>query len=399
MDWLIPDTPRRLAEMVAERAEGGGSLLATGAPAPASEARRTPDAEAATVFSTAGLDGGIDLRPRDLTVAAGAGVRIPKLQRALAEEGLWLAVGGTAGARSVGGAVAAASPGPWDRSYGDLRRQLLACRLVTWKGTGARWGRAVMKDVAGYGTVRAVAGSFGRLGIVHRAVFRVWPEPAVRAAITLEPEAADPLTVATRLAAADVETRVRPHVLRWRVDRTGGEDDQGLSAWLVGSPASVEARAERMEEAAAEIGAATEVSERSPEPAEGRPGSAGADRPLDLSVVHLRPGRASFEQVARGTLDALGESAVSAAGYPLAGALRFAYRRPGRDADGEGAGDGGPLGRLLEAVPDVPVAVERGSADELAAVRVRRPGEARRLERRVLDALEGRPRHWLSAYL
>lgn len=420
MDWLIPDSPDRLASMIAERTDRDGPLLATGAPAPSGPDQRRPDPvrpedEDVAVVSTAGLETAIDLRPRDLTVSVGAGARVADLRAALAEEGLWLALGGTSLRRSVGGAVAAASPGPWDGSYGDLARQLLSCSLVTWRGTSVRWGRAVMKDVAGYGTLRAVAGSFGRLGVLHRAVFRVWPAPASAAAVELGSRRDDALAAAGRLAASDLDARVRPDALRWSRDAGGG--DGRLEIWLIGSAASVDDRRDRLAEAADELGVELRGSRTGFDPRDGLPGSADdGGRRTRVSVAVLRPGREAFAATARRAAEALGGAATELSGYPLQGVLRCAYRRtpasgeeegeqrgqPGGAKDGAAGGSATapePLARLLAAAGEIPVRIERGSAAELAAVEARRPDVARRLERRVVEALEGRPRHWLSGYL
>lgn len=404
MDWLTPDDPDRLAGLVRERAGGDGPLLATGAAAPPEAARRPPEAGDAVVFSTARLNGSPDLRPRDLTVSVPAGVRVADLQRSLAGEGLWLALGGPALRRSVGGAVAAAPPGPWDLAFGDLGRQLLACRLVTWSGTRARWGRAVMKDVAGYGTTRAAAGSFGRLGVLHRAVFRVWPLPEASRAVELVPAGGDDRAAAARLAASDLDARVRPDALRWERSPATGEGGR-IEAWLVGSEASVAERAERLAARAGDTGLEVAGERADFDPLDpGGPGAAGGRRP-EVGVVTLRPGRAAFGDTARRAVDALGGDAVRVVGHPLAGVLRCAWRRDGPpDAAETGtfpaeAASAATLDRLLEAVGDVPVRLEHGTAGELAALEARRPGGARDLERRALEALEGRRRHWLSTHL
>lgn len=424
MDWLTPDSPDRLASMIAERANRDGPLLATGAPAPSGPDQRRPEDQDVAVVSTAGLETAIDLRARDLTVSVAAGARVAELRATLAEEGLWLALGGASLRRSVGGAVAAASPGPWDGSYGDLARQLLSCSLVTWRGTSVRWGRAVMKDVAGYGTIRAAAGSFGRLGVLHRAVFRVWPAPASAAAVELGSRRDDALAAAGRLAASDLDARVRPDALRWSRDADGS--DGRLEVWLIGSAASVDDRRDRLAEAADELGVEPRGTRTGFDPRDGAPGSADdGERRTRVSVAVLRPGREAFAATARRAVEALGGAAAGLTGYPLQGVLRCAYRRtpaseeqegdqrgqPGGEKDGAtGAAEAGraaggsaaaaePLARLLAAAGEIPVRIERGSAAELAAAEARRPDVARRLEHRVVEALEGRPRHWLSGYL
>lgn len=398
MDWLIPEDPDRLAEQVRERAGREGPLLVTGAPAPPEAVRRLPGAGEAAVFSTAELSGPPDLRPRDLTVSVAAGTRVADLQRTLAAEGLWLALGGPAVRRSVGGAVAAASPGPWDPARGDLRRQLLACRLVTWEGTDVRWGRAVMKDVAGYGTVRAAAGSAGRLGVIHRAVFRVWPRPEATRSLLLAPDDGDDAAAAGRLAASDLDARARPDVVRWERSPATGPDGR-LEAWLVGPESSVAERADRLAGAAADLGLEIAGEREGFDPLAPPPPSDGEDRTgarsPEVGVAVLRPGRRAFGEAARAALEALNPPdgpGVRAVGHPPAGVLRVAWRREGPDDDG-------PLSRLLAAAGEAPVRLERGTAAEHAAVDARRTGPAADLERRAVEALEGRPRHWLSDHL
>lgn len=402
MEWLMPDAPGELASLLAERSGDDGPRLATGAPAPSPEVRRLPGVDDVTVVSAAHLAGEPEVRAGDLTAVAGAGVRIDDLQRELAERGLWLAAGSPASHTSVGGAVALGAAGPWDRSFGDLARQLLACELATWQGTSARWGRAVMKDVAGYGTTRAVVGSFGRLGILVRAAFRVWPAPEASTALELVDAEEEPLALAGRLAASDLDAAARPDAVVWR--RSGDDEAAGgdqLEAWLVGPETSVAVRRDRLEgwlethrgEVAGEREGFDPTSP-DPEP----------ERTAEVSLVALRPGRDDFLSAARATAEATGETAVGITGYPLAGTLRCAYRR-GRETAStpEGREDGPsaprPLSDLLEAVGQTPVRVLRGSGAELAAVAERRPERARRLEQRVVAALEGRPRHWLSGYL
>lgn len=399
MEWLIPDTSEEMTSRLADRSEAGGPTLATGAPAPAREARTLPGAADATVVSTARLAGEPDVRPGDLTVIAEAGLRVADLQRELAGRGLWLALGGPASRASVGGAVALGGAGPWDLSFGDLSRQLLACELTTWQGTPARWGRAVMKDVAGYGTTRAVVGSFDRLGVLRRAAFRVWPAPEAATALELATGGEDPLELAGRAASSDLEAAVRPDALVWRRAPDRDPDVDRLEAWLVGPESSVAVRRERLGDWLEKRGGAVTGERADFDPISSLDGAGRTERDPGVSVVVLRPGRKDFEAVARAADGALGGASMSTTGYPLAGVLRCTYRRVGGGADEGEAGEPRPLADLAGAVGETPVRVERGSAPELAFAAGRRPEALRRLERRVIEALEGRRRHWLSGYL
>lgn len=420
MDWLTPADADELAGALAARAPGSPPLLPTGAAGPpeALDAPRST-ADDADVLSTASLAGLEELRPRDLTVSAGAGTRVVDLLTKLAGEGVWVPLGGPAAGMSVGGLAAAAPAGPFDESFGDLKRQLLACGLVTPDGERLRWGRAVMKDVAGYSMVRSVTGGFGRTGVLHRATFRLWPAPVALATPTLVPEegAPDPLELAGTLATSDADASVRPDAAVWSWTPEG-PDDGSLEVRLVGTEASVGLRLEKLRDWARGRGTeldGDDVAAFDPLAAAGFPGgdgpapglpAAGPGRDPEVSAVAVRTGRADFAGAAHRVRRALAGRAVALEGYPMAGHLRCAYRRDAAAAREDGPGDGaddrrppGPFARLQEAAGDAPVRVERGSAGELEAADARRSEGARRLEARVLEELGGRPRHWLAAYL
>lgn len=418
MDWLFPETADELTELLRRRAAGDDPVLVTGAPEPPA-ASPSPSPAAAAVVSTARMSGVLEHRPRDLTVTVAAGTRVGDLLEYLADRSAWIPLSGPAGELSVGGAVASALPGPYDAGHGDLRRQLLACELVTWTGRRTRWGRGVMKDVAGYGMTRAVAGSFGRLGVIHRATFRLWPASRHRRRVLLLcPEGEVPLDAAERIARSDFDARVRPDAAVWR--RAAGEER--LEVRLAGSPDSVDARLDRLRSWA--TGAGLEVGGVSrPPPAADRAealsaGPFGRGRRSGVSAGWIAAGRGGFAAAAREARAALGEDLVSLQGYPLSGHLRCAWRRPDPEAQpGEPSGkptrSGGgaalpasrgepserPFRRLLAGLDGAPIRLERGTRSELAAARAHRSEAVTRLERRALEALGGRRRQWLSGYL
>lgn len=381
MDWIAPATPEELADAVRAHAGEGDVPPVTGAadpPADLPSGARPPDA----VLSTAGLSGVREHRPRDLTVTAGAGTRMDDLLGRLSEAGGWLPFGGPARELSVGGAVACALPGPFDAGHGDLRRQLLACELVTWTGRRTRWGRGVMKNVAGYGMTRAVAGSFGRLGVIARATFRLWPAPEVRRRARLRPAGAgDALDAAGRIALSRFDADVRPDAVVWR-GAPGAEAGGGsLEVRLTGTADSVELRLGRLRSWAADAGLGVDA-----DPGRDPPGIVGRRRADAASAAWVTAGRRDFERAARSAREALADDLLALGGYPLSGDLRCAWAGPAHP-------------RLLDALDGLPVRIERGRRAEIDAAESRRDGGLRRLERRVLEAVGGRPRGWLSGFL
>ncbi len=202
----------------------------------------TDEADLAVV-STSRFSEVHSFRPRDLTIEVGAGMRMQDLAAIVDSEGLWIPAAGIGVARSVGGWIAAASPAAWDASYGPVRRQLLGCRVITPAGGELTWGRAVMKNVAGYDLPRLLAGSRGRLGVLTRVTLRLWPRP----------EAVTAWRVNGEISPTAVDS-VRADAVTWSWRRT--EQEQG-TALLAGSASSVRRRhrslAVRMRDAGHEI--------------------------------------------------------------------------------------------------------------------------------------------------
>ncbi len=131
---------------------------------------------AGDALSTAGLIGIVDYEPGALTLVARAGTPMEEINSALAAEGgQRLAfepmdhrglLGGTTGAPTIGGVVAANVSGPRRIAVGGACRDfLLGVRFVD--GMGGRIlknGGRVMKNVTGYDLVKLMAGSRGHVG-------------------------------------------------------------------------------------------------------------------------------------------------------------------------------------------------------------------------------------------
>ena len=196
LEWAFPESERELCDLLQDLArhpaatEAGGAVAAgpvvTGSAAPDPAAVRAGfggapsdmERHGSMVISTSRLADVVSFRPRDLTIEVGAGTRMKDLVQLVQEHNLWLPASGPGLERSVGGWIAASSPGAWDARFGPVRRQLLGCRMVTPSGQPLTWGRAVMKNVAGYDMPRLMAGSRGRLGIITTVTLRLWPRPA-----------------------------------------------------------------------------------------------------------------------------------------------------------------------------------------------------------------------------
>jgi glycolate oxidase FAD binding subunit len=114
----------------------------------------------------------------DLTVTAEAGVTLYDLNERLQRAGQWLPFDPSRGRDvTVGGLIAADRNGPLRLAYGKVRDFLIGLRVVMADGTIVRGGGKVVKNVAGYDLPKLFVGSFGTLGVIVEATFKVRPKP------------------------------------------------------------------------------------------------------------------------------------------------------------------------------------------------------------------------------
>jgi glycolate oxidase FAD binding subunit len=147
---------------------GGGTAAAVGAPA----------ARAGLVLGLKRLNRLMEHEPGDLTATAQAGLTLDALQTALRARGQWLSLDPPDAARAtIGGVIAANASGPRRHLYGTVRDLLIGVTVVTADGSVVRGGGKVVKNVAGYDLPKLFIGSYGTLGIVVDATFKLRPLP------------------------------------------------------------------------------------------------------------------------------------------------------------------------------------------------------------------------------
>jgi glycolate oxidase FAD binding subunit len=74
--------------------------------------------------------------------------------------------------------------------YGPTRDRVIESVIVTGDGRITTAGGRVVKNVTGYDIPRLVTGSLGSLGLVGQVCLKLWPEPAVAAALRVADPAA-----------------------------------------------------------------------------------------------------------------------------------------------------------------------------------------------------------------
>jgi glycolate oxidase FAD binding subunit len=160
------------------------------------------------VLSTRGLDKGVEHRADDLTATVPAGIGLAALNASLSAEGQWLPLDPMAADdATVGGVVATNDSGPRRLRYGTPRDLIIGIEVALVDGRTARAGGRVVKNVAGYDLSRLLCGSFGALGVVTSATFKLAPAPPASETLVATPARAELLAA---LAAAIAASPLTP---------------------------------------------------------------------------------------------------------------------------------------------------------------------------------------------
>jgi glycolate oxidase FAD binding subunit len=210
-----------------------------------------PPERADLLLDLTGLDRLIEHESGDLVVVAEAGLALRDLQEQVGRAGQELVADVPrerfeAGS-TVGGVLATGASGPRRLQRLALRDLVLGTTVVLADGTVATSGGKVVKNVAGYDLAKVMTGSYGTLGIVVRAAFRLHPVRPDRAYVVRT----GPLEEVADLARAVVASQLAPAAVE--LDRPARSDDATLAVLLEGTGDAVATRAA---DAAALVGGA-----------------------------------------------------------------------------------------------------------------------------------------------
>jgi glycolate oxidase FAD binding subunit len=147
------------------------------------------------------------------------------------------------GGGTVGGTLATGAAGPRRLRYGTPRDLVIGITVIRADGTIAHSGGKVVKNVAGYDLGKLFTGSFGTLGLIVEAVFRLHPRPAAAAYVTLD--CAD-VAAAHRAVAAASASVLAPSAIE--IDRPARGRPIAVGVLVEGKPAGVSERAALMRE-------------------------------------------------------------------------------------------------------------------------------------------------------
>ncbi len=181
---LHPADEREAAQLLlaAQQAEdavvpvGGATLLDVG---------NAPSRYAVAV-ATDRLTGIVEYNPGDLTIVVRAGTTLAEVEAELRPHRQFLSVQAPFPERAtIGGTLAANVSGPLRLAYGSIRDAVIGTRVALPSGHVAKSGGRVVKNVAGYDLSKLFIGSFGTLGIIVEAAFKVFPLPLTRRALVV----------------------------------------------------------------------------------------------------------------------------------------------------------------------------------------------------------------------
>ena len=216
------------------------------------------------IIDTQRLNQVIEHAAGDLVVRVQAGVTLGQLAGVLGAAGQQLALdpppalanGSDGGAPTIGGMLATGTAGPRRLRYGTPRDLAIGITVVRPPGTVAKSGGKVVKNVAGYDLGKLYAGSYGTLGLITEAVFRLHPVPA--AAMFVTAGFAD-TAAASQAVAAVAGTDLAPVAVE--IDRPGRDGLVRVAVLLEGDPAGVAGRAALLRDV---LGAGTASSDSAP---------------------------------------------------------------------------------------------------------------------------------------
>ena len=177
IDGVVPDsvaTPRtvkELAEVLEQASSARQEMVIVG--------NRTkqdwgsPPARLALGIETGGLEPILQHDASDLVVRVGASVPLARLNTELARLGQRLSVDEMVPGTSIGGLLATGVSGPLRYGFGAVRDLVIGVSVVRPDGITAASGGRVVKNVAGYDLAKLYTGSYGTLGVITEAYFRL----------------------------------------------------------------------------------------------------------------------------------------------------------------------------------------------------------------------------------
>lgn len=117
----------------------------------------------------------LEISPDDFFVRVGSGYPLRELYKELKVKELFLPHSKLPYVGSVGGALAVGLSSEYHQQDFPLKKYFIECQVVTPEGEIIQPGSVCFKSVSGYDITRIFASSWGLLGLIISATFRVMP--------------------------------------------------------------------------------------------------------------------------------------------------------------------------------------------------------------------------------
>jgi FAD/FMN-containing dehydrogenase len=159
------------------------------------------------LLSTRRLARLLEYEPADLTATVEAGLSLREFNRVARQHRQWIPLDPFGSPRgTIGAVIATGSAGPLRGGYGTPRDWLIGIRVARIDGRLVRAGGKVVKNVAGYDLTKLYTGSFGTLGVITEATFKLRSIPPAEATISFFADRPEPLIeLIERLRSAPLE--------------------------------------------------------------------------------------------------------------------------------------------------------------------------------------------------
>jgi len=237
---VAPSEIEGLRERLAEAGAAGESIEVGGAFS--KRAMGGPIEAADVMISTRNLNRLLAYEPADLTISVEAGMSYKELSATLAANNQFLPLDPPFGDdATVGGVLATNTSGPRRRRYGTARDMLIGLQFATVEGKLVKSGGMVVKNVTGLDMGKLIIGSYGTLGAMVTANFKVFPSPEQSATLAF---VSSDVNALLELRRSILQGILQPVAIDWlnefAADGVGLAGGHALLVEVSGSPATVE---------------------------------------------------------------------------------------------------------------------------------------------------------------
>ncbi len=154
---------------------GGGTGLVGGA---------VPTKEG-IVLSLERMNRVLEVDKENMTITVEAGVTLAQLIKAAEEAGLFFPPHPGDESATVGGMIACNAGGARAVKYGVMRSYVLGLEVVLPTGEVLQLGGKLVKNVAGYDLMHLFIGSEGTLGVITKAILKLYPKPGATISLVI----------------------------------------------------------------------------------------------------------------------------------------------------------------------------------------------------------------------